>query len=137
MKKDSYDFKEIAKHFERFKEKREELGVADKDIWNMDETGFRVGCGIAYCVITLQKSKKLYLRDSEVRNFVTLTECINSTGRSIPCISFRRGLKFSIYGAIIVSLTNISLEQVSQAIQIISSSWTGYVISTSIPQKHV
>lgn len=45
-------------------------GITDADVWNMDETWFRVGCGIAHWVITIDAEKKLLLSDQHNREFL-------------------------------------------------------------------
>lgn len=81
---DSYDIPVVITHFERFKQKRDELGIVDGDIWNMDETGFRIGCGIAHMVVTRHVNRILFLRDAENRDFITSIECISASGKVIP-----------------------------------------------------
>ncbi len=50
----------------------------------MDETGFRVGCGIAHWVITMDAEKKLLLSDSDNREFLTAFESIS--GREVEIL---------------------------------------------------
>ena len=47
----------------------------------MDETRFRVGCGVAHWVITLDPNKKLLLSDPDNREFVTSVESISGVGK--------------------------------------------------------
>ena len=49
----------------------------------MDETGFRIGCGIAHCVVTLDKSKPLRLVDPDNCDYITSVECICAGGWSL------------------------------------------------------
>ena len=44
-RKETHSSEEIQSHFRRFKEAREKYGVLDEDIYNVDETGFCIGCG--------------------------------------------------------------------------------------------
>ena len=57
----------------------------------MDETGFRIGCGIAHCVVTLDKSKPLQLVDPDNRDYVTSVECICAAGWSLPPFIILKG----------------------------------------------
>ena len=41
----AHDIDSMTKHFEAYQAVRTERGIADEDTWNMDETGFRIGCG--------------------------------------------------------------------------------------------
>lgn len=58
-RKNTHDIESIRVAYEKFRRGCEEKGIQYQDIWNMDETGFRIGCGIVHCVITLDKSKPL------------------------------------------------------------------------------
>ena len=57
----------------------------------MDETGFRTGCGIAHCVVTLDKSKPLQLVDPDNCDYVTSVECICAAGWSLPPFIILKG----------------------------------------------
>lgn len=59
-------------------------GITDADVWNMDETWFRVGCGIAHWVITMDAEKKLLLSDQHNREFLTASESSSGGGVEIP-----------------------------------------------------
>ena len=59
-------------------------GIADEDVWNMDETGFRVGYGKAHWVVTLDHDKPLLLTDPDNRKYLTSVETINGGRLSIP-----------------------------------------------------
>ena len=56
----------------------------DEDVWNMDETGFRVGCGRAHWVVSGHSRKPLLLTNLDNREYVTSCECISAGGRDIP-----------------------------------------------------
>ena len=59
-------------------------GIADEDVWNMDETGFRTGCGRAHWVITLDPDKPMLLTDPDNREYITSVESISGGGKTIP-----------------------------------------------------
>lgn len=46
----------------------------------MDERGFRVGCGIAHWVITMDAEKRLLLSDADNREFLTACESVSGGG---------------------------------------------------------
>ena len=50
----------------------------------MDEIGFRIGCRIAYIVVTRYINRTLFLRDAENRDFYTSIEYISGGGVIIP-----------------------------------------------------
>ena len=57
----------------------------------MDETGFRIGCGIAHCVVTLDKSKPLRFVDPDNRDYITSVEAISAGGWSVPPFVILKG----------------------------------------------
>ena len=46
--------KELKLYFDQLKEAIEKYGVQFRDIWNMNEIGFRLGCGILILIIVLE-----------------------------------------------------------------------------------
>ena len=49
------------------------------DTWNMDETGFRIGCARSRVVITLTTKKPSpRMADSDNREYITFVEVINA-----------------------------------------------------------
>jgi DDE superfamily endonuclease/Tc5 transposase DNA-binding domain len=66
--------------FERFKELKERFAVQNEDIWNLDETGFRVGVGKNQWIVTTSTSKRSYLAADHTRDFVTAVEAVNAGG---------------------------------------------------------
>ena len=68
------------------------LGIADEDIWNMDETGFRVGVGKAHWVITVDPKRSLRLADPDNRESLTSVEAISGGGGHIPPMLIMAGV---------------------------------------------
>ena len=64
-------------YFEKYKEIRIQKGITDANVWNMDERGFRIGCGIAHWVITMDVEKRLLLSDADNREFLTACESVS------------------------------------------------------------
>lgn len=58
-----------------------EKGITELDIWNMEETGFRIGCELA---VTMDSNKALRLINLEKCNYITSVECIGSASEIIP-----------------------------------------------------
>ena len=77
-RKEAYGEDTLRAHFERFKSVVKDKGVKIQDLYNMDETGFRIGCGVAYSVITIEAKKALILTDPSNRNYITSIECISA-----------------------------------------------------------
>ena len=67
----AHDSVVLSNWFERLQALRAKFGVQDEDIWNMDETGFRVGVGKSRWIITTSISKRTYLASDFI---VTLRE---------------------------------------------------------------
>jgi hypothetical protein len=61
-----------------------EYGILPCDISNVDETGFRVGVGRRHKVIGKDHSKKIYIPDADNRQYVTVVECVQADGSTIP-----------------------------------------------------
>jgi len=69
--------------FSRFYALREEFGVAKEDIWNYDETGFRIGVGRTQWIITASTSKRSYLATDGTRTLITSVEAVSAGGAVI------------------------------------------------------
>lgn len=61
-----------------------EKKITDLDILNMDKTGFRMSCGKAQLIVTINPNKLFYMIDLKNRNYITLAKCIGSAGEIIP-----------------------------------------------------
>ena len=81
-RKNTHDPADIRAHFEKFKAVRDFFGIQTEDMYNYDETGFRVGVGRAHKVITRLKSRRLYLSDPDNRESVTSVETIGADGNA-------------------------------------------------------
>ena len=74
----------MSDYFEKIERVMRENGITDLDVWNMDETGFRIGCGEAQLVVTMDQNKPLRMIDPKNRDYITSVECIGSAGKTIP-----------------------------------------------------
>ena len=83
VRKNSHSVKSLKEYFAAYKSIKEKLGVADQDTWNMDETGFRVGCGKAHWVITTNPNRPLLLSDPDNRDYLISVKCISEGDRDI------------------------------------------------------
>ena len=91
-RKHAHNLDDMQRHFEKFQIAKEDLGVTDEDTWNMDETGFRIGCGKTHWVISTYAKKPLLLMDPDNRDYVTSIETISGGGRNIPSIVILAGV---------------------------------------------
>ena len=83
-RKMSHQKEEFERHFEEFRSTCTEYGIAEEDIWNFDESGFRIGCLAGRIVITHASTKSVFLADPEQRESITSIECISGGGETIP-----------------------------------------------------
>jgi len=67
-------------HFYKYKRAMEDHGILNEDVWNMNETGFRIGCGRAQMIVTLDPKKPLRMTDPDNRIYITSVECVSSRG---------------------------------------------------------
>ena len=74
----------LEEYFEKYQVAREDYGIVDDDVWNMDETGFHIGCGREHWVITLHAESQLRIDDSDNRTYISDAECISAGGVVIP-----------------------------------------------------
>ena len=58
-RKATQDPEVILKRFEEYEALRAEYRILNKDTWNFDETGFRIGVGRSQIVVTRDKHRKL------------------------------------------------------------------------------
>jgi len=70
----------------------DEKGIQIEDHWNMDETGFRIGCGRAHTVVTRSLRGVLQMADPENRDYITAAEAASAAGESIPPMIITKGI---------------------------------------------
>ncbi|PVH82784.1 hypothetical protein DL98DRAFT_355449, partial [Cadophora sp. DSE1049] len=75
----------ITGSFEKLEYLMKTYNIHWKDIFNIDEIGFRVSCISTSIVITHKNIKKVYTRDPTDRESVTVIECISAAGFAIDC----------------------------------------------------
>lgn len=79
-----HDKDDFEGHFRDFRYALQEFGIIQDDIYNIDKTGFRIGCLNGRIVIIHANTKAMYLADPEVRDWVTIIEMISASGKIIP-----------------------------------------------------
>ena len=90
-RKNAHNLVDMEEYFETFRKLVEWFGLVPEDMWNMDETGFRIGCGRAQWVITNDATKALVMTDPDNREYITSAESINGVGRAIPSFLILQG----------------------------------------------
>ena len=83
-RKHSHSVHDMSNYFEKIEQVMREKGITELDVWNMDETGFRIGCGKAQLVVTMDPNKPLRMIDPENRDYITSVDCIGSAGETVP-----------------------------------------------------
>jgi hypothetical protein len=78
------DEQELAVWFAEFKEVCDKYGIQHRDIYNFDETGFRIGIGKDQWIITRDPSRDSYPGSSTNRELITVCETISADGDALP-----------------------------------------------------
>lgn len=91
-RKNSHKKEDIEQHFKDFEEAIIKYRIDPNDLYNMDETGFRIGCINGRIVITHISTKAVFLSDPDNRDYITSVETICATGEDkIPPMLILKG----------------------------------------------
>ncbi len=60
-----------------------QYGMTKENTWNFDEIGYRMGIARSDWIITVDSVRRIYMLNSDNREFCTVIECINGTGKDI------------------------------------------------------
>jgi len=91
QRKDANNVDDLANYFTKLEVAIAKYGIVLEDLWNMDETGFRVGCDRSRMVVTLDTKKVLKIADLDNRDYITFVEAISSTGETISPLLIVKG----------------------------------------------
>jgi hypothetical protein len=83
-RKEAHERRDIEVFFERWKAIVEEYGINPADIYNFDETGFRIGMGRHQKIVTRDPKVQAYIESSTNRDYVTLVEAVSGDGFTLP-----------------------------------------------------
>ncbi len=83
-RKDSHNLQDMSEYFSKLSRVIREKRITDDDVWNMNETSFRIDCDKTQLVITFDPRKPLRMTDSDNRDYITAVECISASGEMIP-----------------------------------------------------
>ena len=86
----SEDVDRVAQYFQKLQQVIEQHGIPPDDIWNMDETGFRIGVGKDQLIVTKRK-RAHYFGLPENRESATAIECIAANGQYLPAFLILTG----------------------------------------------
>jgi hypothetical protein len=85
-RKQSYDPAVIKGWFQRLEATITKYGIPTEDIYNFDETGFRIGIRRDQYIVTREPKKKIYIPLNTNREYITVVEGINTSGWAISPI---------------------------------------------------
>jgi hypothetical protein len=88
----AHDTTNIKKWFDGFVNIIRLHGITSPDIWNFDESGFRIGIGKDQWVITFEPRRRVYLPTPDDRTSLTMTECVNAEGVAIEPMMIIEGV---------------------------------------------
>ena len=83
-RKQAHDLVAIYDWFQRTRAIMNALYIQPADLYNMDETGFRIGIAGSQWIITLSADRQSYLASSENRELVTDIETVLADGSYLP-----------------------------------------------------
>ncbi|KAL2125756.1 hypothetical protein VTI74DRAFT_2848 [Chaetomium olivicolor] len=89
-RQDAEDPIRIAQYFQQLQNVVAEEGILPQDIWNMDETGFRIGVGKDQLIVTKRK-RAHYFGIPENRESATAIEAISAGGQVAPAFLILAG----------------------------------------------
>jgi len=94
-RKDAFNIEELELYFAQLKHVCETFGIQIPDRWNMDEIGFRIGCGRSRLVIIVEPDgapkEPPRIADPDNREHLTDVECVNAEGEAIQPMLISRG----------------------------------------------
>ncbi|KJZ68245.1 hypothetical protein HIM_12364 [Hirsutella minnesotensis 3608] len=91
----SEDLDQVVEYFQKL-QKIIEIGIVPEDIWNMDETGFRIGVGKDQLMVTKRK-RSHYFSIPENRVSATLIEAISAGGCHTPAFILLAGQNHMVH----------------------------------------
>jgi hypothetical protein len=92
-RRDGTSFPVLQQWFQLFQTARIQYGVPDDDIYNMDEKGCMKGIGERAKVILPKSEAQAYSNQPGNRDWVSIIECVNTTGFVLPPFIIFQGKK--------------------------------------------
>ena len=80
------------RHFRDFQREVEEKGILLGDIYNMDETGFRIGVGGSQWVVTMDMNRPQFSPSDTNRDYATSIEAVSGDGVVIDPMLIMKGV---------------------------------------------
>jgi hypothetical protein len=79
-----HEEEDIIAYFRCFEAAKAEFNIKDENIWNTNETGWRIRCLNSRVVFMFSDVLAVYMLLPETRESITLIECISASGSYIP-----------------------------------------------------
>ena len=86
----SEDLTRVNQYFQCLQQVIQDNGIPPEDIWNMDETGFRIGVGKDQLIVT-KRRRAHYFGIPENRESATAIEAISANGEVVPAFLILAG----------------------------------------------
>lgn len=83
-RKEAHDPDLVKDWYQRFEQVTKDYGIQPSDIYNTDETGFRIGVGRDQWVITRHSRRKVYIGSDTNRESLTVIEAVSTDGFVAP-----------------------------------------------------
>jgi hypothetical protein len=90
----AHDIDGIQKWFDGFIKLVTDYGINPADIWNFDETGFRIGIGKDQWIITYEPNRRHFMAAPDNRESMTAVESVNAIGDVIAPMLVIQGSQF-------------------------------------------
>ena len=90
----AHDINGIQKWFDGFIKIVSDYGIDSADIWNFDETGFRIGIGKDQWIITYEPNRRHFMAAPDNRESMTVIESVNAIGDVIAPMLVIEGSQF-------------------------------------------
>lgn len=93
-RQNAHDIEAITKIFRLYKDARVEYNILNENVFNINETGFRIGVEEDQYIVTREPHRKLTIRDPNNRESLTSIETIRGDGTAIPPYVILSGKQF-------------------------------------------
>ncbi len=89
--KNAHDEKLLKSHFDAYDEMIKQYDMTKKNTWNFDEIEYHMSIARSDWIITVDSVRRIYMSNSDNREFCIVIECINDTGKDIsPMLILQR-----------------------------------------------
>ncbi|PMD60753.1 uncharacterized protein K444DRAFT_527761, partial [Hyaloscypha bicolor E] len=82
---------DLEKYFNKYYRALEKFGICFEDVWNIDETGFRIGVLNGKIIIIYLNTKAVYLADPDNQESLTIIETVFAGGKAIILFLILKG----------------------------------------------